>query len=237
MSLLVIRSAGNEERVFRIRGQRVAIGRDEAADLVLPDVAVSRLHACLETRGSSCELVDQGSTNGVKINGAKVERHQLEHGDVLRIGKYRMVFYDEAKVDLFQVTRLSRLRSARGVGQHSNMSTMYLAPEALPSGDEPCQRAVLVRLDGAGGRWRPGEGRVSIGPGGDVPVEMDLTSQPVAEVRWDGERHILRAWSWAHRVEVNGQRVREARLEPGVRIQVGEASFEFLHECDEAQAS
>jgi hypothetical protein len=237
MSLLVIRSAGTEERVFRIRGQRVAIGRDEAADLVLPGVAVSRLHACLETLGSSCEMVDQESTNGVKINGVKVARQHLEHGDVLRIGKYRLEYYDESKVDLFQVTRLSQLRSARGKGLHSNMSTMCLPPEALATAVEPYQQAVLVRLDEGGGRWKPGDGRISIGPGGDVPVAMELTSQPVAEVRWDGAHHILRACGWAHRVEVNGQRVREAALEPGASIQVGDARFEFIHVTDEAQAS
>ncbi len=240
MSLLVIRMAGEEDRVFRIRGKRIAIGRDAAADLVLPDAAVSRLHACLESDGARCELVDQGSTNGVKVNGDTVERRRLEHGDVVRIGKYRLEYCDERKVDLFQVTRLARLRSSRPHSLHANMSTLCFQTSELdvPSPAElRSAQAVLVSCDPGGGRWRLGNGRLTIGPGGDVPVAMDLTSQPVAEILWDGEHHVLRAWSWAQRVEVNGRRIREATLEPGAQIQVDEACFEFVHEPCAAQTS
>jgi len=233
MALLVIRRPGTEDRVFRIRGERVTIGRDDSAGLVLPNVSVSRLHACLNTRGERCELVDLNSTNGVKVNGERTERKLLEHRDVLKIGKYRLEYYDERMVDLLQVTRLAALGSRNTASKHSNMSTLYMQPEeieAQSTAEQACEHAVVVRMDPEARRWRPGGGRITIGPGGDIPVELMFTSQPVAEIRWDGTQHLLRTSSWAHRVEVNGERILEAVLEPGATFRVGDATFEFIHE-------
>ncbi len=240
MSLVVIRRPGHEDRVFRIRSERVTIGRDGRADLVLDDAAVSRIHAHLEADGNHCAVVDQQSTNGLKVNGERAERAELVHGDVIKIGKFRLEFYDESKVDLLQVTRIASLRSARSLKGTANMSTLHLQPEDLEAEDpteRTCKHALLVRTDGHGGAWRPGAGRITIGPGGDVPIDLMLTSQPVAEIRWDGEQHMLRAFSWAHRVEVDGRRVREAVLEPGTSLQVGEVAFEFVHLPPDPSAS
>lgn len=233
MSLLVIHKEGLEDRVFRIRRERVTIGREQDADLVLDDVSVSRLHAHLVTGGGRCELFDQASTNGVKVNGAPTQQRELEHGDIVKIGKYRLEYCDERKMDLMQVAHLSSLRSATSGGRHSNMSTLHMSPEevsALSPAQQDCAQALLVRKDTVGGRWRPGASRLTIGPGGDVPVELMLTGQPVAELRWDGDHHLLRSHSWAHRVQVNGEVIRETVLQPGDAIQVGEVGFVFTYE-------
>ncbi len=135
--------------------------------------------------------------------------------------------------DALQVTRLASLGSSQPENQHDKMNTLFLTPEerdALTQEEQACERAILVREDGEGGQWKPGAKRITIGPGGDVPIDVLLTSQPVAEIRWDGEQHLLRAWGWAHRVEVNGVRIRESALEPGATIRVGDATFRFVHE-------
>ncbi len=235
MALLVIRRPGTEDRVFRIRGQRVTIGRDESAGLVLPNISVSRQHACLITDGRSCEIVDLDSTNGVKVNGEPTKRKALEHRDVLRIGKYRLEYCDESKVDLLQVIRLAGLTTKATQSLHSTMNTVCFQPgelEAIAVDEQASQHAVLRRIDGQAGEWRPGDGRITIGPGGDIPLELMLTSQPIAEIRWDGRQHLLRSSSWAHQVEVNGERIQETVLQPGSTIRVGDASFEFLHEAE-----
>ncbi len=230
MALLVIRKAGEQDRVFRIRREQVVIGRDDSAHLVLPDIAVSRRHASIVVEAGRYSVVDQGSTNGLKVNDVRTERCELEHGDVVKIGSFRLEFNDERKVDLLQVTRLASLSSRTPKAKPDNMHTMCIQSEEVES-PEPADQAVLRRKGGDGSRWRPGSRRLTIGPGGDVPIDLDLTSQPVAEIRWDGERHLIRAWSWAYRVEVDGKRVREAFLEPGSSIRVDDALFEFIHEA------
>lgn len=67
------------------------IGRCESADVCLDDPSVSRRHAMLtadlERRP---RILDDRSLNGVLINGRKVDLAELEPGDELTIGRYRL---------------------------------------------------------------------------------------------------------------------------------------------------
>jgi pSer/pThr/pTyr-binding forkhead associated (FHA) protein len=54
--------------------------------VVLADPNVSRNHAEVRPSGDGFEVVDQGSTNGTKVNGVRVAEHQLRPGDEIRLG-------------------------------------------------------------------------------------------------------------------------------------------------------
>jgi DNA-binding NtrC family response regulator len=75
---------------FMIASQRTHIGRepDAGVDLVLPDPAVSRVHAVLAAfpGEGTLWLQDRGSSNGVFVNGRRVEGAAVRAGDVIRIG-------------------------------------------------------------------------------------------------------------------------------------------------------
>lgn len=62
------------------------LGRAEGCDLVLPDPRVSRLHARVQSGPEGTELVDLGSTNGTYVNGRRVTRCRLRHGDRVQLG-------------------------------------------------------------------------------------------------------------------------------------------------------
>jgi transcriptional regulator of acetoin/glycerol metabolism len=66
-------------------GDRV-IGRDASCAVVLAGHDVSRRHAVLRTRASTCTLTDLESRNGVRVNGRRVSSAQLKGGDVVRVG-------------------------------------------------------------------------------------------------------------------------------------------------------
>lgn len=99
--------SGNEKDV----GQRVLvdrtllIGRDPEAALSLSDLLVSWHHASIEDRGDDWALVDLGSTNGVALNGEKVEDAPLAPNDTLVIGDtvLRFELQDGASQALNQV--------------------------------------------------------------------------------------------------------------------------------------
>lgn len=66
-------SPGTEEAlVYRFDQPRVVFGRTEGADVRLPSVHVSHVHATLRIDGSGARLVDEGSTNGTCINGKRL---------------------------------------------------------------------------------------------------------------------------------------------------------------------
>jgi DNA-binding winged helix-turn-helix (wHTH) protein len=67
-------------------GERI-VGRDDSADIVLPEATVSRRHARLRITGASGIVEDLGSQNGTWVNDRKVtEPTPLTDGDRIRFG-------------------------------------------------------------------------------------------------------------------------------------------------------
>jgi hypothetical protein len=75
-----------------LSGSRVVLGRSREADIVLQDPNVSRRHAELRNEDGRWIITDLGSTNGVKVNGRRVEQAALEPGDELVFGLVRLRF-------------------------------------------------------------------------------------------------------------------------------------------------
>jgi len=89
---LVVRSGGGRAgETFHPEGE-TTIGRSPDCGIFLDDVTVSRKHAVLTERDGGFFIVDQGSLNGTFVNRKRVESAQLEDGDELQIGKYRLTF-------------------------------------------------------------------------------------------------------------------------------------------------
>lgn len=64
----------------------VLVGRSAAADLVLPEGTVSRLHARFALSSSELAIEDLGSTNGTFVNGQRISQRALLEGDRVLIG-------------------------------------------------------------------------------------------------------------------------------------------------------
>lgn len=75
-----------------ISDEPVTIGRLSDCDVPVTDESVSRRHAEVRRRGSDIVVVDLGSTNGTKVNGAGVRERQLADGDEITVGSTRLRF-------------------------------------------------------------------------------------------------------------------------------------------------
>ena len=92
---LVVRSGGGRAgELFAIDSERMMIGRSPECDIFLDDVTVSRRHALVLRGNGSSTIEDLGSLNGTYVNRRRVEKAQLEDGDEVQIGKYRLTFLD-----------------------------------------------------------------------------------------------------------------------------------------------
>jgi hypothetical protein len=71
------------------------LGRSRDADIVLDDANVSRKHAEVRPSGGSWIVRDLGSTNGVKVNGRRLDPirpQSIKPGDVIELGTSRAIF-------------------------------------------------------------------------------------------------------------------------------------------------
>ena len=58
-------------------------------------MTVSRNHAVLLARDDRFFVEDQGSLNGTFVNRRRIDTAQLDDGDELQIGKYRLTFLEK----------------------------------------------------------------------------------------------------------------------------------------------
>jgi pSer/pThr/pTyr-binding forkhead associated (FHA) protein len=73
------------------------VGRHEECDLQLNSRKVSRKHCVIAQVGETLIIRDLGSTNGVRINGARVAEGTLRTGDELAIGNFRYKVHVEQR--------------------------------------------------------------------------------------------------------------------------------------------
>lgn len=95
MAKLVYLLDGNFLGEFSLDEETVTIGRRANNDLQFDNLAISGHHARITRIEGETILEDLESTNGTLVNGKPVERHILQHGDIIEIGRYRIKFFDE----------------------------------------------------------------------------------------------------------------------------------------------
>ncbi len=90
---LVVLKGPNIGEVFLINKDDFNIGREPNSDIFLEDITVSRKHAKIEKINNLFKITDQGSLNGIYINGKLLDEKILENGDRIQIGKYIFYFF------------------------------------------------------------------------------------------------------------------------------------------------
>jgi len=70
----------------------MTIGRDEANEIVIDNLAVSGHHARIDKTGGIYILTDLQSTNGTFANDKKITSYKLQHKDKITIGKHLLFF-------------------------------------------------------------------------------------------------------------------------------------------------
>jgi hypothetical protein len=82
---------GNGRRSV-LTGDLLLIGRSRECEIMVEDPNVSRKHAEVRRDGGRWVIADLGSTNGIKVNGRRVDRAQLEPGDRITLGLTELTF-------------------------------------------------------------------------------------------------------------------------------------------------
>jgi pSer/pThr/pTyr-binding forkhead associated (FHA) protein len=80
---------------FPIKGERVIIGRGGRADVRIKHPAISSENSLLLIRDNVATIEDLKSTNGTRVNGRKIDKHTLRHGDQIEVGRERLMYFAE----------------------------------------------------------------------------------------------------------------------------------------------
>ncbi len=97
MQLLIMNGERAGEHIELVP-PKMSIGRELDNDISLLVIGMSRYHAELEFKPPSWILRDVGSTNGIKINGEKVNHnYSVRHDDEIEIGRIKLK-YDKTPV-------------------------------------------------------------------------------------------------------------------------------------------
>ena len=123
MSLFIILHENRLVRVVPLEDGEVAIGRRDTCDIRLEHHSVSRVHARVTLEGIRATIQDEGSTNGILVNGNEVTRSTLHHGDFIQVGEFSIY------VDLTSPIVFPGRSAASRAG--NEMQDAYTALEAL----------------------------------------------------------------------------------------------------------
>jgi hypothetical protein len=88
-----IYKGSNLLREERFERDIIKIGRLASAHLKLDDPRVARIHAVIEATsdGQGFSIIDMGSTDGTYVNGERVSKERIGHGDEVTVGDCRLV--------------------------------------------------------------------------------------------------------------------------------------------------
>ena len=95
MPKMIVSIDGVVIKEVQLTKDRTTLGRRPYNDIVIDNLAVSGEHAVMQMSGMDVFLEDLNSTNGTYVNGKAIKKQQLQSGDTVEIGKYKIKFVHE----------------------------------------------------------------------------------------------------------------------------------------------
>ncbi|MFK7998463.1 MAG: FHA domain-containing protein [Polyangiales bacterium] len=199
---------------------RIVIGRRGGCDVQLPHTAVSGHHATIRASGPNYSVIDEGSTNGVRVNGERVvpgRAKPIADGDVLDIGGFSLVVSMEAVAISTSAdgTAAAALRLFR-IDPNENFKPPSLF---FVNGSRAGE---WVELPAPPSNWTAGRGDEA-----DLHIDDADVSREHAEIVHDLEGVVIRDLGSKNGVLVGERSIRTKRLAHGDELTLGATILRF----------
>ena len=127
---LVAISGPLEGTVRTLTDGQLSLGRDTANQIMIGDSAVSRKHCAIsQVSAGVYEISDLESHNGTFVNGTKIARTPIQHGDRIRVGTNEFVFLTGEDKDAGLQSSVANKQTTSGM-----LTTLFLDQHSgLPS--------------------------------------------------------------------------------------------------------
>jgi transcriptional regulator with GAF, ATPase, and Fis domain len=121
--------SGSAKGTTRLIRDVLRIGKAQDNDLVLADDTVSRHHCELSRASDGIHVRDLGSTNGTKVQGARVTEAVASPGSVLKVGEVEIIL--RASVRSTEVLPSDEIRFGDALGKSLAMRTIFAVLERI----------------------------------------------------------------------------------------------------------
>lgn len=100
--MLTISLKFNEKVLKTIESDKheIIIGRNAENDIVIENLAVSKLHARIVKQDEAYYIEDLHSTNGTYLNKIRITKKDLKNNDIISIGKHSLEIHFLKKGDI-----------------------------------------------------------------------------------------------------------------------------------------
>ena len=207
--------SGGWQRTFA-PGRDVVIGRDVRADVRIPHPGISRAHVVLRYHDDHWVAIDNKSFNGMYVGHRRVPSVDIRNRETIHIGNPdgpRLTFElgPVPRPDDEPTTRMTR-EADRGTDATSVAATVVHARRLGASGVEP-----------------PGSTTIGRASDNDVVIPDVLASGRHATLVPTPEGVQIRDADSANGTFVNGERVKNAALQPNDVVTIGNVDFVFAN--------
>jgi hypothetical protein len=156
MPKMIVSIDGVVIKEVQLTKDRTTLGRRPYNDVVIDNLAISGEHAVFQMAGTDVFIEDLNSTNGTYVNGKAAKKQQLQNGDTLEVGKYKIKFVSEAAADGFEKTMMVKsMPPASALAPLSPSGLPAAARAPVSSGTTTTQASIKVLSGAASGREVP----------------------------------------------------------------------------------
>jgi pSer/pThr/pTyr-binding forkhead associated (FHA) protein len=130
MAKLVLSKGGSILYQCFLDKDRVGVGRDARNQVVVDDPAVAGEHAEILSVGNDHILEDLRTASGTLVNGKRVDRHILQHGDVIELGSYYLRYLNPRVASAIDLERTMLIDGLYGAADEAGKESGPPAAEA-----------------------------------------------------------------------------------------------------------
>ena len=133
-SKIIVLSEQFRGQSFELTEERYTIGRSEDCGICLPDPTISGHHCTLQrTPEGGYELIDEGSTNGTRVNGVRMKNQKLVNSDIIQVGAIEMLFDSDLKTESGSASTQTGINLQTSAGTTMISEVPNFSPFAKPA--------------------------------------------------------------------------------------------------------
>ena len=248
MPILTLKFKNKAIKEYRLEhGNNMTVGRRGTNDIVIENLAVSGLHAKIDSMDGGFLLTDLQSKNGTFVNEKLVTSHWLKEGETVMIGKHTVTFSyakdelrpQEADDNVTHETMVMDTDSYRNMVAKSAPEETAPSPKAppqAPSAPPPGhgnKSGMLTYLSGGTGDIELTNKIVKLGKNkaNDIVISGFMVGQTAAAISNRPNGYHIGYVGGMAKPKVNGETVKESvLLKEFDVIEIGPAKFQFMYQ-------